>query len=87
MQLVLFENCSVRIFFITIFIIYTFFLHLIEFLELPFKGLKRAVRRSTSEPEDGMDDNDIESGIEDQAPPDDNHTIIRLLEPNEKVTL
>jgi len=34
-----------------------------------------------------MDDNDIESGIEDQAPPDDNHTIIRLLEPNEKVGL
>lgn len=34
-----------------------------------------------------MDDADIESGIEDQAPPDDNHTIIRLLEPNEKVLL
>jgi len=47
--------------------------------------LKRVVRRSTSEPDDGMDDNDTESGIEDQAPPDDNHTIIRLLEPNEKV--
>jgi len=57
------------------------------FLEIPFKGLKRAVRRSTSEPDDGMDDNDVESGIEDQAPPDDNHTIIRLLEPNEKVGL
>lgn len=52
---------------------------------MPFKGLKRAVRRSTSEPDDAIDDNDIESGIEDQAPPDDNHTIIRLLEPNEKV--
>jgi hypothetical protein len=58
---------------------------LFVFLELPFKGLKRVVRRSTSEPDDGMDDNDTESGIEDQAPPDDNHTIIRLLEPNEKV--
>lgn len=54
---------------------------------MPFKGLKRAVKRSTSEPDDGIDDNDIESGIEDQAPPDDNHTIIRLLEPNEKVQL
>ncbi|XP_025205063.1 WD repeat and FYVE domain-containing protein 3 [Melanaphis sacchari] len=54
--------------------------------ELTFKGLKRVVRRSTSEPDDGMDDNDIESGIEDQAPPDDNHTIIRLLEPNEKIS-
>lgn len=55
------------------------------YLELPFKGLKRAVRRSTSEPDEGLDDNDLEGGIEDQAPPDDNHTIIRLLEPNEKV--
>lgn len=51
---------------------------------MPFKGLKRAVRRSTSEPDEGLDDNDLEGGIEDQAPPDDNHTIIRLLEPNEK---
>lgn len=54
---------------------------------MPFKGLKRAVRRSTSEPDEGLDDNDLEGGIEDQAPPDDNHTIIRLLEPNEKANI
>lgn len=65
-------------------IIYRAFNDILKFLDLPFKGLKRVVRRSTSEPDDGMDDNDIESGTEDQAP-DDNHTIIRLLEPNEKV--
>lgn len=45
------------------------------------------VRRSTSEPDDAIDDNDVESGFEDQASPDDNHTIIRLLEPNEKVRI
>ncbi|XP_050428058.1 WD repeat and FYVE domain-containing protein 3 [Adelges cooleyi] len=54
--------------------------------DLPFKGLKRVVRRSTSEPDEGIDDNDIETGNEDQSPPDDNHTIIRLLEPNEKIS-
>ncbi|XP_050525205.1 WD repeat and FYVE domain-containing protein 3 isoform X2 [Daktulosphaira vitifoliae] len=54
--------------------------------DLSFMGLKRVVRRSTSEPDESIDDNDIESGSEDQLPPDDNHTIIRLLEPNEKIS-
>lgn len=49
-------------------------------------ALRRAVKRSVSEPEDGGDDNEGESGnVEEHVPLPDNQSILRLLEQNEKV--
>lgn len=47
--------------------------------------LRRAVKRSISEPEDGGDDNEAESGNVEEEPSPDNQSILRLLEDNEKV--
>lgn len=50
-------------------------------------ALRRAVKRSVSEPEDGGDDNEVESGnVEEQEPTPDNQSILRLLEENEKIS-
>ncbi|RZF45662.1 hypothetical protein LSTR_LSTR010613 [Laodelphax striatellus] len=49
--------------------------------------LRRSVKRSISEPEDGGDDNEGESGsTEDQESCPDTHSILRLLEENEKIS-
>lgn len=49
-------------------------------------ALRRVVKRSISEPEDGGDDIEGETGnVEEQTPTPDNQSILRLLEENEKV--
>lgn len=49
-------------------------------------SLRRAVKRSVSEPDEGGDECETEGpGNEDESPPD-NQSILRLLENNEKVS-
>lgn len=48
-------------------------------------ALRRAVKRSVSEPEDANDEMEGESGANEEDPTPDNQSILRLLEENEKV--
>lgn len=48
-------------------------------------ALRRAVKRSVSEPEDANDETEGESGANEEDPAPDNQSILRLLEENEKV--
>lgn len=48
-------------------------------------ALRRAVKRSVSEPEDANDETEGDSGANEEDPAPDNQSILRLLEENEKV--
>lgn len=48
--------------------------------------LRRAVKRSVSEPDEGGDDCEADVGGGEEESPTDNQTILRLLEPNEKIS-
>lgn len=48
-------------------------------------ALRRAVKRSISEPDDGNDEVESEIGGNEEEPAPDNQSILRLLEPNDKV--
>lgn len=50
-------------------------------------ALRRAVKRSISEPEADNDDAEGEGGANEEEPAPDNQSILRLLEENEKVVL
>nr|XP_018916724.1 PREDICTED: WD repeat and FYVE domain-containing protein 3 [Bemisia tabaci] len=55
--------------------------------ESNFQGLRRMVKRSTSELDDTGEEIDTETaGTEDTEPPADNQTILRLLEEQEKIS-
>lgn len=49
-------------------------------------ALRRAVKRSVSEPDDGNDEVEGETGGNEEEPAPDNQSILRLLEPNDKVS-
>ncbi|BES87468.1 Beach [Nesidiocoris tenuis] len=49
-------------------------------------NIRRAVKRSVSEPDDGNDDNETEVGAGDEESLPDNQSILRILEPNEKIS-
>ncbi|KAF6208268.1 hypothetical protein GE061_016722 [Apolygus lucorum] len=49
-------------------------------------NIRRAVKRSVSEPDDGNDDNETEGGGGEEDPLPDNQSILRILEPNEKIS-
>lgn len=50
-------------------------------------ALRRAVKRSVSEPEGDNDEAEGESGVNEEEAAPDNQSILRLLEENEKVLL